>query len=578
MELYKGFFRKYGVMFMISVVCVCLEATCDLMQPTIMADIIDNGVKNRQVPVILHYGGLMLLVTLLGAVFAATRNVFSSTASQSFGADLRGRVFRKILSLSEASADSFEGGSLITRVTNDTSQITQFVNGMMRIFFKAPITCIGSIILAVKLSPQLSTVLLVSVLLVACFITVSMKLSYSRFAKVQKAVDRVNTVVQEYLMGVRLVKAFGKTSEEEKKFGKANCSVAEKSVASQMVIVIFSPLMSLAVNIGIVCAIYFGSVLFRAGEIDVGRVAAYINYMAQILSSLIMITNIFNTFVRTKASSERILEVLHGEETRQGTEAEPGSSGRLCFRHVTFAYPHGSGIPAVKDLSFDLGPGETLAVIGPTGSGKSTLAWLCLRFYDTDSGTISYGSTDISLLDETTLHECFALAPQESMLFSGSVYDNIALGKLGAKESEIRRAAETAQADGFIRKMPEGYRSMLGQNGVNISGGQKQRISIARALVRNSPVLILDDCTSALDAVTEAKVLRGLKTAGSGRSVILITQKIGTAMSADRILVLNDGEKAGIGTHRELLRSCRTYREIYESQIGRLNEAGECLD
>lgn len=576
MEIYKRYYKKYGFMFLTAVFCVLFEALCDLMQPTIMADIIDNGVKNGHVPVILHFGMLMLLITMLGALFATARNILSSKVSQSFGADLRFDVFQKIMRFSETGSDRMESGSLITRVTNDTSQITQFVNGMMRIFFKAPVTCIGSIILAVMLSPRLSIILFAVVFIVSVFIIISMKLSYSRFAKVQSAVDKVNTVVQEYLLGIRLVKAFGRFEEEEKKFDEVNQNVAEKSISSQMIIVIFSPLMSLTVSLGIAGSIYFGSILFHAGQIDVGRIAAYINYMAQILSSLIMITNIFNTFVRTKASNERILQVLNGEEDFQGNGSGfADHSGKLSFQNVTFAYPNGSGTPAIKDLSFELNPGETLAVIGPTGSGKSTLAWLCMHFYEVDEGTVVYNGSNVNSLDTKILRECIALAPQKSMLFSGSVYDNIALGRPDAAEQEILKAAKIAQADDFIRKMQDGYHSTLGQGGVNLSGGQKQRISIARALVRNSPVLILDDCTSALDAVTEAKVRLGLKTAGGGKSVILITQKIGTAMTADKILVLDNGEKAGYGTHQDLLLDCRIYREIYESQIGTLNPAGE---
>ncbi|HEX3018290.1 MAG TPA: ABC transporter ATP-binding protein [Caproicibacter sp.] len=576
MEIYKRYYKKYGTMFTTAVICVLFEALCDLMQPTVMADIIDNGVKNGSVPAILHYGLIMLLITILGALFATARNILSSKVSQSFGADLRFDVFQKIIHFSEAASDHIESGSLITRVTNDTSQITQFVNGMMRIFFKAPVTCIGSIILAVMLSPRLSIILFIVVFLVSAFIVISMKLSYSRFAKVQAAVDKVNTVVQEYLLGVRLVKAFGRYDEEEKKFDKVNSDVAEKSIASQMVIVIFSPIMSLCVSLGIAGSLYFGSILFRTGQIDVGRIAAYINYMAQILSSLIMITNIFNTFVRTKASNERIMQVLKEGEDFQGTSrCFENRCGQLSFQNVTFAYPSGSGTPAIKNLTFEVNPDETLAVIGPTGSGKSTLAWLCMHFYEVNEGTIVYNGTNINDMDLKLLRESITLAPQKSMLFSGSVYDNIAMGRQNAKEEDIIAASKIAQADEFIRKMPNGYYSTLGQGGVNISGGQKQRISIARALVRNASVLILDDCTSALDAVTEAKVRRGLKSAGDGKSFILITQKIGTAMTADKILVLDNGEKAGFGNHQDLLTSCKTYREIYESQIGSLKPAGE---
>lgn len=576
MGIYKRYYSKYKNMFFMAVGCVLFEAICDLLQPTIMANIIDEGIQYSQISVVLRYGLIMMLITLAGAVFATARNILSSRVSQNFGADLRYDVFQKIMRFSESSSDKIESGSLITRVTNDTSQITQFVNGMMRVFFKAPVTCIGSMILAVMLSPRLSIVLFAVVLVVAVFIIISMKLSYKRFARVQYAIDKVNTVVQEYLMGVRLVKAFGRYHDEEEKFEAANSDLSQKSIASQIVIVIFSPLMSLTVSLGIAGILYMGSILFSTGLIEVGKIAAFINYMTQILASLIMITNIFNTFVRTKASTERIVEIFNGEEDFQGTQNElEQHSGRLVFDNVTFAYPSGSGTPAIKNLSFQVEPGTTLAVIGPTGSGKSTLVWLCMHFYEAGEGAVYFNGVNVNLLDSNLLRESIALAPQKSMLFSGTVFDNIALGNPGATEQEVKTAASLAQADEFIQKMPDGYNSMLGQSGVNLSGGQKQRISIARALIRHSQILILDDCTSALDAVTEAKVRRGLANAGGRESVILITQRIGTAMSADKILVLDDGGKAGFGSHQELLQSCTTYREIYESQIGGLEQAGD---
>ncbi|SCP97345.1 ABC transporter ATP-binding protein [Anaerobium acetethylicum] len=568
MGIYKRYFDKYKWMFLTAISCVFFEGICDLLQPTIMAQIIDQGVKNSSLDTVIRFGLLMLLVTALGACFAAARSILASRVSQSFGADLRHDLFAKIMRFSEAGADKIESGSLITRMTNDTSQITQFVNGIMRIFFKAPVTCIGSIILAVILSPELSLVMFAAVCLVAVFIVISMKMSYSRFAKVQYAIDRVNTVVQEYLLGIRLVKAFGRYEEEEAKFDEANTDLLKKGVSSQLVIACFSPLISLAVSLGIAAILYLGSILFGRGEIEVGRIAAFINYMAQILSSLIMITNIFNTFVRTKASDERIREVLESEEDFTCMEKEAGyESGEISFHDVTFAYPGGSGMPAIKNLTFHVGRGETLAIIGPTGSGKSTVALLCLRFYDAAEGKVCLNGTDIRQMDCRTLRENISIAPQKSMLFTGTVFENIAWGNPDAMEEEIRQAARAAQADEFIRKMPDQYESILGQGGVNLSGGQKQRISIARALAKKAPVLILDDCTSALDAVTEAKVRQGLR-AADGKTVIMITQRIGTAMAADRILVLDNGEKAGFGSHDELLASCEVYRGIFDSQIG----------
>lgn len=572
MSIYKRYFKKYRIMFIIGISCVFFEAVCDLLQPTIMASIIDTGIKNNQVESVLKYGLLMLIITIFGAGFAATRNIFASKVSQSFGADLRSDVFAKIMKFSEASTDNIDSGSLITRMTNDTSQITQFVNGMMRIFFKAPITCIGSIVLAFMISPTMSIVLFFAVAIVAAFITISMKMSYKRFAKVQKAIDKVNTVVQEYLLGIRLVKAFGRFDDEENKFDTANSDLSDKSVSSQLVISYFSPLMSLTVSFGIALIIYLGSILFGKGYIEVGKVAAFINYMTQILTSLIMITNIFNTFVRTKASTERVNQVLESDEDFAGTENPVEYSlGQLEFRNVSFAYPNGSGIATIKNLSFQINDGETLAVIGPTGSGKSTLAWLCLHFYDVIEGVIYLNGVDISELDCNTLRNNIAIAPQKSMLFTGTVFDNIAWGNPTASIETVVEAAQAAQADEFIQNMPNKYESVLGQSGVNISGGQKQRISIARALAKGAPVIIFDDCTSALDAVTEAKVRRALKNLETKKTVIMITQRIGTAMSADKILVLNNGVNVGFGSHSELLNSCKTYREIYDSQIG-----GDC--
>ncbi|MDR3601254.1 MAG: ABC transporter ATP-binding protein [Desulfosporosinus sp.] len=569
MKFYKQYFNKYRFLFIVAISCVFFEAICDLLQPTIMARIIDEGVKSGQVATVIKLGLLMLVITAVGACFAATRNILSSKVSQNFGADLRYDVFTKIIGFSEISADKIESGSLITRMTNDTSQVIQFVNSMMRIFFKAPITCLGSMILAFILSPQLSIILFLVVAIVAAFIVISMKMSYIRFSRVQYAIDKVNTVVQEYLMGIRLVKAFGRYEDEKGKFDGANTDLANKSVSSQLVIAYFSPLMSLTVSLGIALILYIGSILFGRGDIEVGKIAAFINYMAQILASLIMITNVFNTFVRTKASTERLNEVLNSEADFKGSgQTVKYDHGELAFDDVTFAYPNGSGIATLKNLTFQVTRGETLAVIGPTGSGKSTLAWLCLRFYDVEKGTISLNGTNVKTLDCNTLRDNISLAPQKSMLFTGTVFENIAWGNPHVSKEEIIAAAQAAQADEFIQTIPDQYESIIGQSGVNLSGGQKQRVSIARALVKQAPILILDDCTSALDAVTEAKVRHSLKTVSARKTIIMITQRIGTAMFADKILVLDNGVSVGFGNHQELLHACKTYREMFDSQIG----------
>lgn len=572
MGIYRRYFSKYRTLFFTAVTFVFLEAMCDLLQPTIMARIIDEGVRKGDVDLVTELGLLMLLITFLGAVFATSRNILASQVSQRFGRDLREDLFSKVMGFSEESSDRIDSGSLITRMTNDSAQAVQFVNGMMRIFFKAPVTGIGSMILAVALSPDLSLVLFLVVGIVSLLISISMKMSYERFARVQYAMDRLNLVVQEYLMGIRLVKAFGRHDHEEGKFSEANEDLERKGISSQVVVAYFAPVLSLVVSLGMALVLYLGSVLFMRGEIEVGKVAAFISYMTQILTSIIMITNIFNTFVRTKASTERIAEVLDAGSDFSGGEGVLDEDGlSIDFQKVSFAYPEGSGRLALEDLSFSLSKGETLAVIGPTGSGKSTLVWLLLRFYDVKKGSITLNGEDIRNLRVESLRESMALSAQKTMLFSGTVRENIAWGDEDMSMERILTAAKTAEAHGFIEAMDKGYHSEILQGAVNLSGGQKQRISIARALAKESKLLILDDSTSALDAVTDARVRKAIRECYPEKTTLIITQRIGTALSADKILVLSHGRKAGFGRHEELMEECTIYRELYESQIG---EAG----
>ena len=572
MNLYSKYFKKYKFPFLVAVFCVAFEAICDLLGPTLMSNIINTGIEQGSLSKVYYWGMLMLIVTAVGACFAVTRNILASKVSQRMGADLRYDLFEKIVYFSEVSADKIESGSLITRMTNDTAQITQFVNGIMRIFLKAPITCIGSIVLASLLNFKLSLIIYSVVAVVAILIIVSMRLSYPRFYKLQKAMDKVNSVVQEYLIGVRLVKAFGTYDKETDKFENANINLMQKGVSSQMVITLVSPLMTLTVGIGTVIVIFTGSRLFSLNLANPGDITAFTIYMAQILTSLIMITNIFNTFVRTKASTARIKEVLDcdGDFTHSGKIKE--LNGDIDFKNVTFAYPNGSGVPALKDLSFSIKSGQNLAIIGPTGSGKSTIAWLLLRFYDVNSGKILVNGCDIKALNIDCVRNNVAIVPQKPMLFSGSIAENIRWGNNEATDEMLHQAADKAQA-GFALKMKDKYESLLGSAGVNVSGGQKQRISIARGILKNSSVLILDDATSALDAVTEAKVRENLNSKTRNQTIITITQRCGTAMFADRILVMDNGVKVGYGTHNELMQNCEIYQDIYKTQIESSKEA-----
>ncbi len=572
MTLYYNYLGKYKIPFLIAVLCVTLEAVCDLLGPTLMARIINQGIEKGSLAEVYYWGALMLAVTLLGACFAVTRSNLASYVSQGMGGDLRADLYGKIISFAEQSGDKIDGGSLITRMTNDTSQIIQFINGMMRIFLKAPLTGIGSVILASWLNFRLSLIIYGVVAVVSLLIYVSMKFSYPRFYQLQKAVDRVNLKVQEYLIGIRLVKAFGTYEQETEKFAEANRELMQKGISSQMVITLISPFLTLIVGTGTAAVIFLGSRLFMLDLADLGDMMAFTIYMAQILTSLIMLTTVFTTFVRTKASMERIGEVLDCTEDFAPSGAERKLQGKITFDKVTFAYPNGSGVPAIRELSFTVNPGGSLAIIGPTGSGKSTIAWLLLRFYDADRGRIMLDDYPIQKLGADEIRHNIAIVPQKPMLFSGTVAENLRWGDKQASPEELRQAAEKAQAD-FIGQMAEGYDSLLGSEGVNLSGGQKQRLSLARAILKKAPVLILDDATSALDAVTEAKVRENLKHNDYRQTLVMITQRCGTAMSADQILVMENGRPAGLGSHEELMRTCAIYQDIYHTQLESSREA-----
>lgn len=566
MHLYIEYIKKYRLPFLIAIVCVAMEAICDLLGPTLMSNIINLGIEGGNFSNIYYWGGLMILVTICGAFFAVTRNILASKVSQRVGADLRYDLFKKILYFSEIGADKIESGSLITRMTNDTAQMVQFINGTMRIFIKAPITCIGSIILATILNFRLSIIIYGVVAIVGVLIIFSMKISYPRFYKLQKAMDKVNSVVQEFLIGIRLVKAFGTYDKEKEKFKDANDNLMKKGISSQIVVTLTSPLMTFTVGVGTVIIIFIGSNLFSINLANPGDITAFTIYMAQILTSLIMITNIFNSFVRTKASMYRIDEILNCEDDFTHKDENIELNGELEFKNITFSYPSGSGLPAIKDLSFSLKKGEKLAIIGPTGSGKSTIAWLLLRFYDVDEGCILINGKNIKDIGVNSLRKNISIIPQKPMLFSGSISENIKWGNKKASNKDIELATKKAEAS-FIDNLEDKFDFILGGSGVNLSGGQKQRISIARGIIKESNILIIDDATSALDAVTEAKVIDGLNSLEDNKTIITITQRCGTAMFSDKILVIDNGEKVGFGTHHELMKNCSIYRDIYKTQI-----------
>lgn len=572
MKFLNKYIKKYWKLFSAAVLCLMVEALCDLMQPTIMSKIVDVGVEGRDMNYVLKMGGVMLLVTALGASGAVSRNILATNVSQRFGRDMRSDLFKKVQTFSFDNIDSFEGASLVTRLTNDVTQVQNFANGLMRIFVKAPLVGIGSIIMAIRLNPQMSLVLVAVVPVIVILISSSIRIAYPFFSKVQKALDKVNSVMREYLSGVRVVKAFNRFDYETKRFGRVNEELVSVSIKAMRIMATFTPGISLTVNLGIVFILWLGGIRVNAGRMHVGQIIAFINYMTQILFSLMMISNIFMTFVRARASAERIGEVF-AKENNMNIQEKPlqflEEKGRVDFEDVCFSYTGTCGDPVLKNLSFTCMPGETVGIIGSTGSGKSSLISLIPRFYDTSSGRVKVNGVDVKLLDPKKLREKIAVVPQKTMLFTGTILDNIRWGKANATLKEVEEAAIVSEAHSFIFSLPEGYETQLGQGGVNLSGGQKQRISIARALVRKPEILILDDSTSAVDVSTEAKIREALKSYSKDLTCLIIAQRITSVMGADKIIVLDNGKMAGIGTHEELMQNCEIYQDIFRSQIGK---------
>lgn len=566
------YIKKYWKSFSLAVLFLTFETISDLLMPTIMAKIIDVGVAGRDLNYVLKMGGLMLLITLFGAISASTRSVLASIVSQSFGSELRSDLYKKIQTLSFKNIDRFERASLITRLTNDVTQVQVFANGLMRIFVKSPLLGIGALIMATKLNLHLSVVLIVVVPIVAIFIILNLRLGFPMFSKVQKALDRVNGVMREYLSGVRVVKAFNTFDVEVDKFDAANEEFKKQSISAVRLMAVFSPAIMLTVNLGIVAVLWIGGFGVTNGNVQVGHIIAFINYMTQILFSLMMISMVFNMFVRAKTSAVRISEVFAQEEDltwKNEVNEAPDVKGGIEFHDVSFSYEGTSGESVLKKVNLRILPGETVGIIGSTGSGKSTLVGLIPRFYDVSSGSIKVDGEDIHHVDPKRLREKIAFVPQKTILFTGSVEENIKWGNEHASIEEIEKAAVIAGAHDFITASPEGYQTRIGQGGVNFSGGQKQRISIARALIKNPEILILDDSTSAVDVSTETRIKDGLKTYAKGLTCLLIAQRITSIMDADKIVVMDHGEIVGIGKHEELVRDCKVYQEIYQSQVGK---------
>ena len=571
MRFILKYIKRYFFGFALAIFCLAIESTCDIWQPYVMSHMVDLGVRNGDTAKVLSYGLIMLMITGIGAIGAIGRNYFASVTSQKFARDARKDIFTKIESFSSTSFDKFSAPSLMTRLTNDVTQVQNFLNGSMRIFIKAPILSIGALIMMFRMNPHMALTFLYVFPIVFIIIFTSLKVGIPFFARVQTAIDNINLTVREYLLGVRVVKAFNRFEYEKDRFSKANANVKKSTVTALRVMASFPPSITLCVNLGIAILLWRGGHKVAAGDMQIGQVMAFVTYLAQILQSLSMLTNIFNMVVRAKASGDRIQMILNTEDHFETEQRAPiaGLTDSVVFENVGFSYPTSSGAMALKDISFTCKKGATIGIIGPTGSGKSTLVSLLLHLYDTTEGRILIDGRNINEFDHKALRNIISVVPQKSLLFSGSIEDNIRWGKGDATMDEIKAAAEAAQIGGFVETLPEKYDAVIGQGGTNFSGGQKQRISIARALVRQPDILILDDCTSAVDVTTENAIRHSLTTLPKPPTCFYISQRISSIMNTDVILVLENAVVAGFGTHEELMQSCEIYQDIYHSQLGK---------
>jgi ATP-binding cassette subfamily B protein len=542
----------------------------DLLQPRLIQRIVDQGIARSDMGMVVGTGVLMVGLATVGLAGGMGCTVFAILAGQSFGADLRGALFRRVQALSFGNLDRLETGGLIIRLTNDVTQVQELVMMLLRVMVRAPVLLVGSLIMAVLTSPRLALIFLALIPLVLVILRWVIGRAYPLFGEVQRRLDALNTVMQENLAGVRVVRAFARADHEAGRFRRANEGLMDRNVAAARANAVTMPLMLLTLNAGVVAAVWIGGVQVEAGGLRVGELIAFINYLMQTLMSLMMVSMLVMRVSRAEASAGRIREVLLSEpEVQAAPDALPrfAPRGRVAFEDVSFGYSGDDHDPALRNISFVAEPGQTVAILGATGAGKSTLVNLIPRFYDATSGRVTLDGVDVRALDEAALRAAVGVALQEAILFSGTIRDNIRYGRPDAGEAEVVAAATMAQAHDFIARLPGGYDAVVGQRGVNLSGGQKQRLAIARALLTRPAVLILDDSTSAVDVATEARIRAALAAGGPGQTRFVVAQRVSTVLTADKVLVLDDGRLAAEGTHDELLAASPIYREIYESQL-----------
>ena len=574
MKRYKKYITPYLSAFILGPIMMITEVIGEVMLPKLMSMIINNGIANRDVTYITKMGILMLIVVALMAFGGIMGAYFASKASISFASDLRRDVFAKVQQFSFRNIDDFSTGSLVTRLTNDITQIQGVVMMCLRMALRSPGMFIGALIMAFSINKKLALIILIVIPILTIAIMTIMKLAFPRFEVMQKKLDALNSGIQETLTNVRVVKSFVREEHEIKKFSALNKDLKDTSMGAMKIVIANMPVMMLAMNITTMAVVWYGGNLIIGGDMPVGDLSAFIGYITQILMSLMMLSMIFLNASRAGVSLKRINEVLDTEIDLNDDHAlqkdKMVKEGRVEFKDVSFAYTdeHGLGETVLEHVSFTAEPGQTIGIIGATGSGKTSLVQLIPRLYDVTEGQVLVDGVDVREYSLNNLRNGVGMVLQKNVLFSGSIEENLKWGDEDASFEEVKAVAESAQADGFVSSFQLGYNTSLDQGGTNVSGGQKQRLCIARALLKKPKILILDDSTSAVDTATEAKIRECFANELKDTTKLIIAQRITSIQDADLILVLDDGKVIGMGTHEELVKTCDAYEEIFTTQMG----------
>lgn len=563
------YLKPYALFAVLTPLSMVGEVLGDLLQPKLMSKIVDDGVLGQDMDLIIRTGLLMLLVLIGGGACGIAASAFGGIASQSFSRDLRVDVFKRVMGLSFEQTDKFTTGSLVTRLTADITAIQQMVDFLLRMLVRDSLLFFGGIIMMLTLNVRFGIIILCALPVEIIMMIVILKKANPYYSIVAKRLDSVNSVVQENVTGARVVKAYVREDTEEKRFDDANISLMESNLRVQTLMAILQPLLMIILNLSVIAVIVIGGWQVQAQAMKVGEVMAAITYLTQVLQGVMMMSMMFQTLAKASASANRLREVLETDPViKSGSVSlSDKTGGTVSFKNVSFSYPETKGRPVISDFTLDIKSGESVAILGATGSGKSSLVNLIPRFYDCTAGEVLVDGVNVKDCKLDELRKKVGIVLQKSELFSGTVEDNIKWGDKNATHEEVISAAQAAQADEFIQKIPAGYEGMIAEKGASLSGGQKQRLSISRAVLKKPEILILDDSTSALDLGTEAKLRAEIDRKMSGTTLIIIAQRIQSVKSCNRIAVLDHGRLCACDTHENLLKTCEVYQDIYASQV-----------